>query len=51
MSDPNFGFVVAAYGLGFLIVAGMILSIIFDYRSLKRALAKFPTRSDTRGSD
>jgi heme exporter protein CcmD len=46
VNDPHFGFVVAAYGLGFLIIAGMILSILVDYRSLKRALEKFSARQD-----
>ncbi len=44
-SDPNFGFVIAAYALGFAIVASMTLLILRDYRSLKRALARFPART------
>jgi heme exporter protein D len=50
-ADPNFGFVVAAYIIGFVVLGGMILSVVTDYVSLKRALSKFPARSDTRGSD
>lgn len=50
-ADPNFGFVVAAYTLGFLVLGGMILSVVYDYVSLTRALSKFPARSDARGSD
>lgn len=38
--DPHhFGFVVAAYALAFVIVAGMIVTIVADYIRLKRALA------------
>jgi len=37
--DPHFGFVVAAYALAFVIVAGMIVTILADYMRLKQALA------------
>jgi heme exporter protein CcmD len=50
VNDPHFGFVAAAYCLGFLIIAGMILSILIDYRSLKRALEKFSARQDQENS-
>jgi hypothetical protein len=50
-ADPNFGFVVAAYVLGFLVLGGMTLSVFYDYFSLRRALSKFPARSETQGSD
>jgi hypothetical protein len=50
-ADPNFGFVIAAYLIGFLVLGGMILSVIYDYLSLRRALSKFPARSETQGSD
>jgi len=50
-ADPNFGFVIAAYLLGFLVLGGMILAVVSDYRSLKRALSKFPARSDALGVD
>ena len=46
MSDPHFGFVVAAYGLGFVIAAAMIIAILLDYFALKRALSHFPGRGD-----
>jgi heme exporter protein CcmD len=36
--DPHFGFVIAAYALGFVIVAGMIVTILADYMRLKQAL-------------
>ncbi len=36
--DPNLGFVVAAYALAFVIVAGMIVTILADYLRLKQAL-------------
>ncbi|MGO9849010.1 MAG: heme exporter protein CcmD [Methylocella sp.] len=37
--DPHLGFIIAAYALGFLIVAGMIGTILADYLNLKQALA------------
>ena len=37
--DPHFGFVVAAYAIAFVIVAGMIVTILADYKRLKQALA------------
>jgi heme exporter protein CcmD len=37
--DPHFGFVVAAYALAFVIVAGMIVTILADYVRLKQALS------------
>ncbi len=37
--DPNLGFVVAAYALAFVIVAGMIVTILADHLRLKQALA------------
>jgi hypothetical protein len=49
-ADPNFGFVIAAYVLGFIVLGGMTLAVLYDYVSLRRALSKFPTRSDARDS-
>jgi len=46
--DPHFGFVVAAYVLAFVIVAGMIVTILADYVRLKQALSALSrgTRQD-----
>jgi heme exporter protein D len=44
--DPHFGFVVAAYAIGFIIIAGMIFAILRDYFALRRALARFPGRGE-----
>jgi heme exporter protein D len=35
---PHFGFVAAAYAVAALVVAGMILAILADYRAQSRAL-------------
>ncbi|ACK52393.1 heme exporter protein CcmD [Methylocella silvestris BL2] len=43
--DPHFLYVVAAYALGFVVIGAMILSILLDYSSLRRALARFPQRA------
>jgi heme exporter protein CcmD len=45
-ADPHFGFVIAAYGIGFFIIAGMIFAILRDYFALRRALARFPGRGE-----
>jgi heme exporter protein CcmD len=37
--DPHLGFIIAAYALAFVIVAGMVVTILADYRNLKQALA------------
>jgi heme exporter protein CcmD len=37
--DPHLGFVVAAYALAFVIVVGMLVTILADYMRLKQALA------------
>jgi len=40
VSDPNIGFIIAAYGLGFAVIVGMIVAVLYDRLVLKRALAK-----------
>ena len=37
--DPHLGFIIAAYALALVIVAGMVVTILADYRNLKQALA------------
>ncbi|SFK68342.1 heme exporter protein CcmD [Methylocapsa palsarum] len=44
--DPHFGFVVAAYLVGFLVVGGMTAAVMKDYANLKRALQKFAPGAD-----
>jgi hypothetical protein len=48
--DPNFGFVVAAYALAFVIVTGMIVTIVADYIRLKQALSSL-SRGTGKDSD
>jgi heme exporter protein D len=50
-ADPHLVFVIAAYALGFVVLGGMVASVVTDYLSLKRALSKFPARSDPREAD
>ena len=45
MSDPNSGFVIAAYIVALVVLAGMIVATIADYASLKKSLAKLAARS------
>jgi heme exporter protein D len=46
LSDPHVGFVVAAYLLGFVIVAAMTIATLWDYFGLRRALSRFPGRGE-----
>ncbi len=47
--DPHLGFIIAAYALALVIVAGMVVTILADYRNLKQALASLSreTRQDS----
>jgi heme exporter protein CcmD len=40
MADPHIGFVIAAYSVAAAVLAGMIGSVVFDYRRLNAELAK-----------
>jgi heme exporter protein D len=42
--DPHFAFITGSYLVTGLIVAGLILRAIFDYRAQKRALAELEAR-------
>lgn len=43
-SDPFFGFILAAYLVGFVVITSMIVVTVMDYRNLKRRLAKLSAR-------
>lgn len=45
MNGPYFGFIFAAYAIGFTVVAVMIAATLLDYRSLKRQLEKLTART------
>jgi hypothetical protein len=45
MEDHNIGFVIAAYFVGLGATIGIIALTWLDYRQLKQALAKFPSRA------
>ena len=38
---PHFGFVVAAYATAAVVILGMIVAIVADYRAQSRALRRF----------
>jgi len=50
VSDPNLGFIIAAYVLGFAVITGMIAAVLYDRASLTRALAKL-SRDDANGTE
>ncbi len=45
MSDPNSGFVIAAYVVALVVLVGMIVATLADYASLKKSLAKLAART------
>jgi heme exporter protein D len=47
-SDPHFGFILAAYIAGLVVIGAMIFMTVADYASLKKTLARFAART---GSD
>jgi len=48
MSDPHWGFIIAAYVIAALVIGGMALKIVLDYRNLKQALGKIASTNSTR---
>ncbi len=44
---PHIGFVIAAYSIAFVVIGGMVIGTLVDYRSLKKSLERVETR--TRG--
>jgi len=45
MEDPNIGFVIAAYVVGFIVIAVMIAAVLIDHRGLKHELQRLSARS------
>ena len=49
---PHIGFVIAAYAICALVIAGLIGATVLDYRAQRRALAAYEGRQlATRGED
>ena len=44
-NDPHFGFVVAAYIAGVLVIGGMVIWTLIDYATLKKALARLAAKA------
>jgi heme exporter protein CcmD len=44
-ADPHFGFIVAAYLAGILVIGGMIIWTIVDYATLKKTLARLAAKT------
>ena len=45
---PHWGFIVAAFAVAGAVVAGMVASILWDYRDLQSRLARLERRQDPR---
>jgi len=43
---PHWGFIVAAYGVAGLVVAGMVAAILWDYRDLQGRLARLERQDE-----
>ena len=43
---PHFGFIVAAFAVAGVVVAGMVGAILLDYRDLKGRLARLERRDE-----
>jgi heme exporter protein CcmD len=50
LAAPHVGFVLAAYAIAFVVITGMILATILDYRGLKKKLQQAAARA-SRGRD
>jgi len=44
MSDPHFGYILAAYGICFVVVAALIIWISVDYRVQRGLLSELEAR-------
>ncbi len=42
--SAHLGFIVAAYTVTAAIVIGMVAALVFDHRTLRKTLARFPAR-------
>lgn len=49
MTGPHAPFILAAYAIGFAVIAGLILWTIADWRAQSRALKALEARSPRRG--
>jgi heme exporter protein CcmD len=46
MTDPHIGFVVAAYAVAAVVLIGMVVAVVADYRSQRRALRRLEGRDE-----
>lgn len=44
LAAPHVGYVIAAYGIAFVVIAVMILGTLIDYRTLKSSLERITAR-------
>jgi heme exporter protein CcmD len=49
MDTPHIGFIVAAYGIAAVVIAGMIGAILVDYRGLRASLAALEAARGDKG--
>jgi heme exporter protein CcmD len=50
-SIDHFGFILAAYIAGVVVIGAMIILTVMDYASLKKRLAQLTARAGTRSDD
>ena len=51
MTGPHAGFIIAAYAIGFAVVAGLILWTIADWRATSRALKQLEANNPRRRTE
>ena len=51
MEIPHIGFILAAYGVTAVTMAGLVTSVLLDRHSLKRDLARLETRGHGRRAE
>ena len=48
--DPHLPFIAAAYGISTIVIVGLVIWIVQDYRSLSRAITELEARGVRRRS-
>ncbi len=44
LAAPHIGFVIAAYAIAFVVIGGMVIGTLVNYRTLKKQLERVETR-------
>jgi heme exporter protein CcmD len=50
VNDPHIGFVVAAYAIAAIVLVGMVVAVLADYRALRKALRRLESDDGRSGT-